>query len=266
MAGKVYRLGDEPGIGSTVKAVNQLLAGVHIATAAEAMAFGTRAGADPRTLFEVISNSAGNSWMFGNRVPHMLDGDYTPALGGRHLRQGSGPGARRRPRAALPAAAGGRGAPAVPDGGGGRARPRGRCRGGQGVRAAGRDQRRRPAQSHERGIRVVPPAAEHRAGLGAALCRLRRLLRRRADRGDARHGLGLAARSRPRGRGPGGAGRATAGPVGLAHFRPFARPLAASIGGFLDDLFVDSRGARLRRGAGADRGGGGDAAASGAGR
>ena len=48
MAGKVYRLGDEPGIGSTVKAVNQLLAGVHLATAAEAMAFGTRAGADPR--------------------------------------------------------------------------------------------------------------------------------------------------------------------------------------------------------------------------
>ena len=78
MAGKVYRLGDEPGIGSTVKAVNQLLAGVHIAAAAEAMAFGVRAGADPRTLFEVISNSAGNSWMFGNRVPHMLDGDYTP--------------------------------------------------------------------------------------------------------------------------------------------------------------------------------------------
>ena len=78
MAGKVYRLGDAAGTGSTVKAVNQLLAGVHIAAAAEAMAFGVRAGADPRTLFEVISNSAGNSWMWGNRVPHMLDGDYTP--------------------------------------------------------------------------------------------------------------------------------------------------------------------------------------------
>jgi L-threonate 2-dehydrogenase len=78
VAAKVYRLGDEPGTGSSVKAVNQLLAGVHIAAAAEAMAFGTRAGADPRTLFEVISNSAGNSWMFGNRVPHMLDGDYAP--------------------------------------------------------------------------------------------------------------------------------------------------------------------------------------------
>ena len=78
MAKQVYRLGDEAGIGSTVKAVNQLLAGVHIAAAAEAMAFGVRAGADPRTLFEVISNSAGNSWMWGNRVPHMLDGDYSP--------------------------------------------------------------------------------------------------------------------------------------------------------------------------------------------
>jgi L-threonate 2-dehydrogenase len=78
MARKVYRLGAEPGAGSTVKMVNQLLAGVHIAAAAEAMALGTRGGADPRVLFEVISNSAGNSWMFSNRVPHMLDGDYTP--------------------------------------------------------------------------------------------------------------------------------------------------------------------------------------------
>ncbi|WP_418159042.1 L-threonate dehydrogenase [Benzoatithermus flavus] len=78
VAAKVYRLGDAPGIGSTVKAVNQLLAGVHIAAAAEAMAFGVRAGADPRTLYDVISNSAGSSWMFQNRVPHMLDGDYTP--------------------------------------------------------------------------------------------------------------------------------------------------------------------------------------------
>lgn len=78
IAGKVYRLGEEVGIGSTVKMVNQLLAGVHIASAAEAMALGTRAGADPRVLYDVISNSAGNSWMFTNRVPHMLDGDYTP--------------------------------------------------------------------------------------------------------------------------------------------------------------------------------------------
>jgi L-threonate 2-dehydrogenase len=75
---KVFRLGDAPGIGSLVKTVNQLLAGVHIATAAEAMALAAKAGADTRAVYEVISASAGNSWMFGNRVPHMLDDDYTP--------------------------------------------------------------------------------------------------------------------------------------------------------------------------------------------
>jgi 3-hydroxyisobutyrate dehydrogenase len=78
IAAKVWRLGDAAGIGSTVKMVNQLLAGVHIATAAEALALGIRAGADPRTLFEVISSSAGSSWMWQNRVPHILEGDDTP--------------------------------------------------------------------------------------------------------------------------------------------------------------------------------------------
>ena len=76
---KVWRLGDVAGVGSTVKMVNQLLAGVHIATAAEALALGIRAGADPRTLYEVICSSAGNSWMWQNRVPHILDGDDTPS-------------------------------------------------------------------------------------------------------------------------------------------------------------------------------------------
>src|SRR6204780_2723698 len=75
---KIWRLGDEIGVGSTVKMVNQLLAGVHIATAAEALALGIRAGADPKTLYEVISSSAGSSWMWQNRVPHILDGDDTP--------------------------------------------------------------------------------------------------------------------------------------------------------------------------------------------
>ena len=78
IAQKLYRLGDAPGAGSKVKMINQLLAGVHIAAAAEAMAMGVRAGADPAVLYEVISNSAGSSWMFQNRVPHILAGDYTP--------------------------------------------------------------------------------------------------------------------------------------------------------------------------------------------
>ena len=78
IAKTVYRLGPNHGTGSTVKTVNQLLAGVHIAAAAEAMALGIQAGIDPHALFEVISNSAGASWMFNNRVPHILDGDYAP--------------------------------------------------------------------------------------------------------------------------------------------------------------------------------------------
>ncbi len=78
MAGKVYRLGNRAGAGSQVKIINQLLAGVHIAAAAEAMALGLREGVDPAALYEVITHSAGNSWMFENRMAHVLAGDYTP--------------------------------------------------------------------------------------------------------------------------------------------------------------------------------------------
>ena len=78
IAAKVYRLGEAPGMGSKVKMINQLLAGVHIAASCEAMAMGIRAGVDPNVLYEVISNSAGASWMFQNRVLHILAGDYTP--------------------------------------------------------------------------------------------------------------------------------------------------------------------------------------------
>jgi L-threonate 2-dehydrogenase len=78
MAAKVYKLGDRAGAGSKVKIINQLLAGVHIAAAAEAMALGLREGVDPAALYEVITHSAGNSWMFENRMAHVLAGDYTP--------------------------------------------------------------------------------------------------------------------------------------------------------------------------------------------
>jgi len=78
MAARVYKLGDSAGAGSKVKIINQLLAGVHIAAAAEAMALGLREGVDPAALYEVITHSAGNSWMFENRMAHVLAGDYTP--------------------------------------------------------------------------------------------------------------------------------------------------------------------------------------------
>ncbi|HSO44893.1 MAG TPA: L-threonate dehydrogenase [Rhodoferax sp.] len=78
MATNVYRLGDKAGAGSKVKIINQLLAGVHIAAAAEAMALGLSEGVDAGALYDVITHSAGNSWMFENRMAHVLAGDYTP--------------------------------------------------------------------------------------------------------------------------------------------------------------------------------------------
>jgi len=78
IAGKVHRLGDEPGTGASVKVINQLLAGVHIAAACEAMTLAAKLGLDLGTVYEVITGSAGNSWMFENRVPHILEGDYRP--------------------------------------------------------------------------------------------------------------------------------------------------------------------------------------------
>jgi 3-hydroxyisobutyrate dehydrogenase-like beta-hydroxyacid dehydrogenase len=78
IATKVWALGEEAGQGSTMKVVHQLLAGVHIAVAAEAMALGIKAGLPAQTVFDVVSNAAGNSWMFENRMPHILDGDETP--------------------------------------------------------------------------------------------------------------------------------------------------------------------------------------------
>jgi 3-hydroxyisobutyrate dehydrogenase-like beta-hydroxyacid dehydrogenase len=74
----VFDLGDEVGAGSAMKAVNQLLAGVHIAAMAEALTFGMTQGVEPAKFLEVISKCAGSSWMLENRAPHIVAGDYTP--------------------------------------------------------------------------------------------------------------------------------------------------------------------------------------------
>ncbi len=76
IAETVFRLGDEAGAGSAMKAINQMLAGTHIAAMAEAITFGMTQGVDPARTVEVISQCAGTSWMFENRAPHVVDGDY----------------------------------------------------------------------------------------------------------------------------------------------------------------------------------------------
>ncbi len=76
--GKVYRIGPEIGMGSTVKIIHQLLAGIHIAAGAEAMAMAAKANIPLELMYEVVTNAAGNSWMFENRMKHVVDGDYKP--------------------------------------------------------------------------------------------------------------------------------------------------------------------------------------------
>lgn len=78
IAETVFELGTAAGAGSAMKAVNQLLAGVHIAAMAEAMTFGMTQGVDPETFLDVIPKCAGTSWMLENRAPHIAKGDYTP--------------------------------------------------------------------------------------------------------------------------------------------------------------------------------------------
>ena len=72
-------VGDQVGQGQTVKMINQLLAGVHIAATAEALTLAQKAGIDPQLAYDVVVQSAGNSWMFQDRGPRMLSGEYLPA-------------------------------------------------------------------------------------------------------------------------------------------------------------------------------------------
>jgi L-threonate 2-dehydrogenase len=77
-ATKVYKIGEEVGLGSTVKIIHQILAGVHIAAAAEAMALAARANIPLELMYDIVTHAAGNSWMFENRMKHVIDGDYSP--------------------------------------------------------------------------------------------------------------------------------------------------------------------------------------------
>ncbi|KAJ3336691.1 hypothetical protein HDU93_002346 [Gonapodya sp. JEL0774] len=75
---RLYIIPGPCGAGSSVKMINQLLAGVHIVAAAEAIAFAAKLGLNTRATYDAIMKSEGASWMFGHRVPHILEADWTP--------------------------------------------------------------------------------------------------------------------------------------------------------------------------------------------
>jgi 3-hydroxyisobutyrate dehydrogenase len=75
--GKLYIIPGGLGAGTKVKMVHQVLAGIHIAMTSEAMGFVASLGLNTRQAFEILKRGQGNSWMFENRVPHMLQEDKT---------------------------------------------------------------------------------------------------------------------------------------------------------------------------------------------
>lgn len=78
MSAKLYVISEHLGAASNMKMVNQLLVGCHIVASAEAMGLAAKLDLNTREVFEIIQQCSGDSWAFGNRVPHMLDNDWTP--------------------------------------------------------------------------------------------------------------------------------------------------------------------------------------------
>jgi len=78
MTAKLFRLGEQPGDGSRMKIVNNMMAGANLAAACEAMAFAARLGIDMHTAFEVVNASSGSSWIFADRMARVLAADYAP--------------------------------------------------------------------------------------------------------------------------------------------------------------------------------------------
>jgi 3-hydroxyisobutyrate dehydrogenase/2-hydroxy-3-oxopropionate reductase len=77
--GKNIRLCGGVGAGQAIKLVNQLLVGIHTAAIAEAVALGTRLGADLGVIQELVGASFGGSTMMLRNVPRFSARDFTPA-------------------------------------------------------------------------------------------------------------------------------------------------------------------------------------------
>jgi 3-hydroxyisobutyrate dehydrogenase-like beta-hydroxyacid dehydrogenase len=79
MGSTVAHCGGSVGDGQSVKLVNQLLCGVHVAVAGEALAYAQALGLDPRSVFETIRHGAANSFMLEDRGERMLEREFVPA-------------------------------------------------------------------------------------------------------------------------------------------------------------------------------------------
>ncbi len=78
VSGKRFVISDRPGDAAKAKLVNNLMAGIHLMAGAEAIALAECLGLDPQQMVDLISASSGQSWMFNDRIPRALAGDFEP--------------------------------------------------------------------------------------------------------------------------------------------------------------------------------------------
>lgn len=70
--GRLFVVGDEPGLGQTMKLVNNMLSGAAMALTSEAMAMGVKAGLDPRVMCEVINAGSGRNSATQDKFPKSI--------------------------------------------------------------------------------------------------------------------------------------------------------------------------------------------------
>jgi len=80
MGNNIYNLGNKIGTGSTIKIINNCLAGIQIISAAEAIILAKKEKINLKKIFKIINNSSGHSWMFNDRGKRMMDKKYFKPL------------------------------------------------------------------------------------------------------------------------------------------------------------------------------------------
>lgn len=85
IAARVFRISGRPGDGSRMKVVNNMLAAANLAAGCEAMVMARMLGLDLGQAAQVIAASSGQSWIFDDRMPRALAGDYAPRAAARVL-------------------------------------------------------------------------------------------------------------------------------------------------------------------------------------
>jgi len=78
LSAKFFRISERPGDGAATKLVNNLVAGINLVGAAEAMAMAQRLGLDLAATLAVIEQSSGQSWIGSDRMRRAIEGDYEP--------------------------------------------------------------------------------------------------------------------------------------------------------------------------------------------